>query len=329
MGCATSSASVSQEVQIKQPAKTLIESSRNAKRVQTQVKLPELANVLAESDNTDDADSIFSGSSAGSPFPPGPLQEGDFIWKPKAPIKIFSTTFGPVTGNDAAQFDEVFELRITHFLGSGAEGTVYKASCCCGKMGGTGVVAVKFAGAFADFEPNTHAALEMLVERKGNSALQVYQRGKAALQFLRPSSEEEWSSVASGPLRLVQYLGFHDDSEALLMQFCEGCHPESSDGLTASVDAFLLKVKEERSVEIGDIKAGNLIQNSKGAITIIDLGCCQYVGGAYCQRCNTQIACDIDVHATEHVAEYLQAQRQRVAVSRLRLQEFCYNKVFC
>lgn len=326
MGCATSSASVSEEVQIKKPAKTLIESSQEAKRVQTKVNFPELTKVVAEPDDTD---SICSGSSACLPFPPGPLHEGDYIWKPKSPIQMFSKGFGLVAWNDAAHFSELFELRITHFLGSGAEGTVYKASYSCCKTGNTQVVAIKFAGAFADFEPNTHAALELLLERKGNSAHQVYQRGKAALQLLRPTSEEEWSSVASGLLRLVQCLGFHDDSEALLMQFCEGCHPESSDALMASVDAFLLKVKEDHLVEIGDIKVGNLIRNSQGAITIIDLGCCQYVGGAYCQRCNKQIACDIDVHASEHVAEYLQARRQRGAVSRLQLQEFCYNKTFC
>jgi len=264
--------------------------------------------------------SASSASSASGP-PPGPLPEGEYGWEPAAPCRVFGSRFAP---EDDAPAHEVSRLRLTRFLGSGASGTVYEASYDVG--GEARFCAVKFAGSFPDHSPDSHAAIDLLA-RPRKSPSPGYEGEKRALQLLRPRSEAQWQERACGPVRLMQFLGFQDACEALLLELCEGGHPEPDPALMASVEAFLKRIEHETNVEVGDLKFDNIMKDDKGTATVIDLGLCQYTGGATCGICNARVESEVDAHAQEHVGEFVRARRG--PVSRLRLQEFCYGEAFC
>eukprot|EP00931_Biecheleriopsis_adriatica_P089519 TRINITY_DN63634_c0_g1_i1.p1 TRINITY_DN63634_c0_g1~~TRINITY_DN63634_c0_g1_i1.p1 ORF type:complete len:362 (+),score=64.77 TRINITY_DN63634_c0_g1_i1:44-1087(+) len=255
---------------------------------------------------------------------PGLLHEGPYVWRPSVPVKTFNAKFAELDEEVDAPDSEVQEITLTAFLGSGAEGTVYEGRCAM--RGKVSSCAVKFAGAFPDHSPRAHAAVDMLAN-VDTPPSQAHESELRALRLLRPRTEAQWQSLACGPVRLNQLYGFHETTGALILELCEGRHP-SGDVVPDSVKDFLQQVKKLTGVEVGDVKCENLIQDSCGAITVIDFGKCSYSGRAFCKRCNADVE-DVDVHAQEHVAEYIQAQRKRGPISRLRLQEFCYGKAFC
>ena len=263
-----------------------------------------------------------SSASGASRPPPGPLPEGEYHWEPAAPCRVFGGRFA--APEDGAPAHEVSRLRLTHFLGSGASGTVYGASYDVG--GEARTCAVKFAGSFPDHSPDSHAAIDLLARPRASPS-PGYECERRALQLLRPRSEAEWRERACGPVRLMQFLGFHDACEALLLQLCEGGHPEPDPALMESVKAFLKRVENETNIEVGDLKFENIMTDDKGISTVIDLGLCQYTGGAACRLCHAKVEREVDEHAQEHAAEFVQAKRG--PVSRLRLQEFCYGEAFC
>jgi hypothetical protein len=278
-----------------------------------------------------DSQSTGSTSSDGEPYPAGPLQEGKYIWRPDVPITVFKAPFGEYDRQSSDAIHEVSELTLTDFLGSGAEGTVYRASYC-NSRGETIQCAVKFSLALSDYNPDTHAAVDLLTQRKHSVLLQPYEREKEAQLLLRPKSEQQWRDLAQGTVRIVQFLGFQDSACALLLELCDGGHPEEDDAVMESAKLFLQRLEDKTSVQVGDIKFDNMLMSKEGNLTVIDLGNCQYVGGAVCKICNMTIAgqdTTVDVHAQEHVAEYLQTRPKGGSVSRLRLQEFCYGRCYC
>merc|ERR1711920_852025 len=135
--------------------------------------------------------------------------------------------------------------------------------------------------------------------------------------------------IANGPVRMVQFIGFNDSCSALLLELCEGGRPDPLPAVMESVKAFLAYIESELHVSVGDVKFDNMLKDGQGRITVIDLGKCQYTGGAKCLRCSRWIEEEIDVHAQEHVADYIQERKRGGAVSRLRLQEYVYGKTFC
>jgi len=277
---------------------------------------------------TAEPDEDESSSSDGEPYPSGPLQEGPYYWRPEVPFKVFSALYGEAGGGGTTAFHEVPQLILTDFLGSGAEGTVYKASYC-DSHGETVHCAVKFALVNTDHNPDTHAAVDMLTQKKHKKQLASYESEKKALHLLRPKNQQQWLDFANSPVRMMQFRGFNDSFSALLLELCEGGRPLSSPALMESAKEFLKHIHEETKIKVGDVKFGNMVRDKQGRTAIIDFGKCQYTGGAKCQRCNKWIDQEIDVHAQEHVFDYIQQRKERGAVSRLRLQEFCYDQSFC
>jgi len=184
--------------------------------------------------DVDATSSTGSLSSDGEPYPAGPLVEGNYVWRPAMPVKTLRAAFGEVDVNSRDSFDEVSELTLTHFLGSGAEGTVYKATYRNGQ-GETISCAVKFALALPDYNPDTHAAVDLLTQRKHKVPLVVYERERQAQLLLRPKSEQQWLDLAGGRVRMVQFLGFQDSACALLLELCPGGHPEEDPAVLQSV----------------------------------------------------------------------------------------------
>lgn len=257
---------------------------------------------------------------------PGPLAEGAFVWKPVAPIQIFSCGFGDVVGEGCLQ--EVTELTLTEFLGSGAEGTVYRGAFA-GPDGCEVPCALKFCQIFEEPDPGTHEALRLLTREEGKAQPQGYLREKRAMEMLRPKDSVQYQEFAGSRIRLVQFLGFHDQTAALVLELCEGTSPALDDDLSARIEAFLDRVEGELQIQVGDRKGDNLIQSADGVVHLIDFGICQYVGGAFCLLCKEQVGEDVDAHAAGHMAEFMSQQKKRIPVSRLRLQHFCYGTCFC
>jgi hypothetical protein len=278
--------------------------------------------------DTAEPDEDESSSSDGESYPSGPLQEGPYIWRPEVPFKVFSAHYEEAGGSRTTAFHEVSQLTLTDFLGSGAEGTVYKASYC-DSHGGTVHCAIKFALVNTDQNPDTHPGVDMLTQKKYKKPLSSYESEKKALHLLRPKNEQQWRDFATSPVRMMQFLGFNDSVSALLLEPLEGGRPDPKLALMESAKEFLKHIEEETEIKVGDVKFGNMVRDKQGRTAIIDFGKCQYMGGAKCQRCNKWIDQEIDVHAQEHVVDYLQQRKERGAVSRLRLQEFCYDQSFC
>eukprot|EP00930_Biecheleria_cincta_P099485 TRINITY_DN91109_c0_g1_i1.p1 TRINITY_DN91109_c0_g1~~TRINITY_DN91109_c0_g1_i1.p1 ORF type:complete len:318 (-),score=62.61 TRINITY_DN91109_c0_g1_i1:32-985(-) len=270
--------------------------------------------------DVDDSDDMSCG--------PSPLIEGDYIWKPAVPMKMFKAKFGDADWADDTLFEEVQQLTLSHFLGWGAAGTVYKASYE-NSAGEKHVVAVKFVGVIPECRPDSHTGIDMLMQRDLKRWSSIYEAEKGAFGLLRTKTESHWHKYTHGHVRMLQMLGFHDAGQALLVEYISGSHPESGDAVMESVQDLLQEALKDSCVEVGDVKLDNLIQDELGVVTIIDFGCCQYCGGASCKVCKKSLDSDIDEHAQEHVSEYMQKQKARGPLSRLRLQEFCFGRVYC
>merc|ERR1712048_236560 len=95
-----------------------------------------------------------SSFSVESAHPPGPLKEGVYLWRPSVPCRLYKSSYGAVERADERNsLYDVEQLELTHFLGSGAGGTVYLASYC-NSIGKPSLCAVKFSGTIAKYQPN-------------------------------------------------------------------------------------------------------------------------------------------------------------------------------